>query len=75
MWTLQQRRQLEADAPFDDEVAQLLEGANRDPEIIRQRVSEPRRHSNCSAKLLMTSTALLAADVLTCSLDAGSNGS
>ena len=38
---LQQRRQLEADAPFDDEVAQLLDGANRDPEIIRQRVLDP----------------------------------
>ena len=31
-------RQLQVDAPYDEEVAQLLEGANGDPEIIRQRV-------------------------------------
>ncbi len=56
--TLQHRRQLEADAPFDDEVAQLLKGANRDPEIIRQRVIDSTRYITYSAKLLMTSTEL-----------------
>ena len=57
--TLQHCRQLEADAPFDDEVAQLLDGANRDPEVIRQRVTASRYVTtlwNISTAVLTSST-------------------